>query len=207
VDIVGKCGDFFDQQVPSDDHYRFYLAFENHNCPDYITEKFFNVIRTRKMIPIVMGASKEAYNLFGPEGSFIHVDDFEGPAALGAFLQQLKNDSVEYNKFFEWQGTGYHYNTRTMCRVCSTLNYLKESGEHKEYTREDLVKFWSPLQCSAKRFAELDNIEENGAMHKERLIDQQKGFDKDFVERHREDLGLLFIDEEDYEEEEDEVDE
>ena len=80
VDIVGKCGDFYDQQVPSDDHYRFttcnhlqlelsrfYLAFENHNCPDYITEKFFNVIRTRKMIPIVMGASKEAYNLFGPE--------------------------------------------------------------------------------------------------------------------------------------------
>ena len=80
VDIVGKCGDFSDQQVPSDDHYRFttcnhlqlklsrfYLAFENHNCPDYITEKFFNVIRTRKMIPIVMGASKEAYNLFGPE--------------------------------------------------------------------------------------------------------------------------------------------
>ena len=43
-------------------------------------------------------------------------------------------------------------------------------------------------------------------MHKERLINQQKGFDKDFVERHGEDLGLLFIDEEDYEEE-DEVDE
>ena len=43
-------------------------------------------------------------------------------------------------------------------------------------------------------------------MHMERLIDQQKGFDKDFVDKHREDLGLLFIDEEDYEEE-DEVDE
>ena len=43
-------------------------------------------------------------------------------------------------------------------------------------------------------------------MYKERLIDQQKGFDKDFVESHREDLGLLFIDEEEYEEE-DEVDE
>ena len=28
------------------------------------------------------------------QGSFIHVDDFEGPAALGAYLQQLKNDSV-----------------------------------------------------------------------------------------------------------------
>ena len=46
---------------------RFYFSFENHDCPDYITEKFFNVIRAGKMIPIVMGASKEAYNLFGPE--------------------------------------------------------------------------------------------------------------------------------------------
>ena len=88
------------------------MAFENHNCPDYITEKFFNVIRSAKMIPIVMGAPKEAYNLFGPEvkskclekycncftwqRSFIHVDDFEGPAALGAYLQQLKNDSVAF---------------------------------------------------------------------------------------------------------------
>ena len=41
-------------------------------------------------------------------------------------------------------------------------------------------------------------------MHMEGLIDQQKDFD--FVDRHREDLGLLFIDEEDYEEE-DELDE
>ena len=30
------------------------------------------------------------------QGSFIHVDDFEGPAALGAYLQQLKNDSVAF---------------------------------------------------------------------------------------------------------------
>ena len=67
------------------------------------------------MIPIVMGASKEAYNLFGPEvnivllvddglmvltliwqGSFIHVADFEGPVALGEYLQHLKNDSVAF---------------------------------------------------------------------------------------------------------------
>ena len=51
----------------------------------------------------------------------------------------------------------------------------------------------------------LDHVEENGARHRQRLIDQQKGFNKDFVDRHREDLGLLFIDDEDYEEE-DEVD-
>ena len=69
-----------------------------------------------------MGASKEAYSLFGPEvkfsdsgemwclhivskapkfkfqGSFIHVADFSGPTALGLYLQQLKNDSVTFYK-------------------------------------------------------------------------------------------------------------
>ena len=152
---------------------RFYLAFENHNCPDYITEKFFNVIRTRKMIPIVMGASKEAYNLFGPEvkvnalenivtfyvagilypcgwlwrscrawslpataqewfGSFrtTHLITKANQKEKLLYRQQMNvirfSFQVEYNKFFEWQGTGYHYNTRTMCRLVfsSTRSYV-----------------------------------------------------------------------------------
>ena len=69
--------------------YKFYLAFENHNCQDYITEKFFNVIRRGDIVPVVMGATKEAYNLFGPPGSFIHVDDFAGPAELGGYKVQI----------------------------------------------------------------------------------------------------------------------
>merc|ERR550517_1761380 len=100
-----------------------------------------------------MGASKEAYSLFWS-------GDFEGPAALGAYLQHLKNDSAAYNKYFEWQGTGYHYNTRTMCRVCSTLNYLRESGKHKDYSREELQEFWNPGQCSAQQYEELEGLED-----------------------------------------------
>ena len=32
-----------------------------------MVKRYFNVIRAGRMIPIVMGASKEAYSLFGPE--------------------------------------------------------------------------------------------------------------------------------------------
>ena len=39
--------------------YRFYLSFESDLCRNYITEKFFNVLRTKAMIPIVRGAPKE----------------------------------------------------------------------------------------------------------------------------------------------------
>lgn len=126
-----------------------------------MVKRYFNVIRAGRMIPIVMGASKEAYSLFGPEGSFIHVADFSGPTALGVYLQQLKNDSAAYNKYFEWVGTGYHYNTRTMCRVCSTLNYLRESGEKKDYSSEELQEFWNPGQCSAQQYEEMEGLEDS----------------------------------------------
>lgn len=50
VDIYGKCGnltcshenDCFDDLA---EDYKFYLAFENALCPDYVTEKFFRTLR------------------------------------------------------------------------------------------------------------------------------------------------------------------
>ena len=81
VDIIGACGD--GGSLANEEDYKFYLAFENHNCVDYITEKFFLVLHNRHTVPVVMGASKDAYDLFGPKGSYIHVDDFSGPADLG----------------------------------------------------------------------------------------------------------------------------
>ena len=35
--------------------YKYYLAFENSNCVDYITEKFWDSLK-HKLLPIVMGA-------------------------------------------------------------------------------------------------------------------------------------------------------
>ena len=87
MDIVGRCDSLTDDDIPSEDQYKFYLAFENSNCDYYITEKFFNPIRRADIIPVVMGASKEAYNLYGPQvhqaaQSTLHVVFCRDPSSM-----------------------------------------------------------------------------------------------------------------------------
>ena len=39
--------------------YKFYLSFENANCQDYLTEKFFTALRTEVVIPIALGGATQ----------------------------------------------------------------------------------------------------------------------------------------------------
>lgn len=57
VDVFGGCSD----NACDDECYRnlpkkykFYLSFENNYCDDYITEKFFKMLKNR-VVPIVLG--------------------------------------------------------------------------------------------------------------------------------------------------------
>ena len=54
--------------------YKFYLAFENALCPDYVTEKFFRTLKL-PVVPIVMGGDN--YENLVPPGSFIDVNNFK----------------------------------------------------------------------------------------------------------------------------------
>lgn len=61
VDIYGACGAFKCSRTNADKcfdildrDYKFYLAFENSNCRDYITEKFFVNGLSRNTLPIVV---------------------------------------------------------------------------------------------------------------------------------------------------------
>ena len=50
-----------------------------------------------------MGAAPEEYAKVAPPGSFIHVDDYESPAALAAYLLKVDSDDVLYNSYFKWK--------------------------------------------------------------------------------------------------------
>ncbi|KFM64182.1 Glycoprotein 3-alpha-L-fucosyltransferase A, partial [Stegodyphus mimosarum] len=129
VDMFGKCGP---RRCPRstagrcfrmlDREYKFYLAFENSNCRDYITEKFFINGLGHDVIPIVMGARPEDYARASPPNSYIHVEEFAGPAELARYLHLLDSNDTLYNSYFQWKNRGEFINTRFWCRLCALLH-------------------------------------------------------------------------------------
>ena len=76
--------------------HRFYLAFENAVCEDYITEKFWKM--KNLIVPIVLKGSYYQGNPTIPEGSYIAADQFESPKALAKYLKYLESNETEYLK-------------------------------------------------------------------------------------------------------------
>ena len=105
--------------------YKFYLAFENSKCLDYITEKFWYTILA-KSVPIVYGTTRERYELLAPKSSFIHVDDFGSLKKLAKHLTLLLNDDSEYSKYFHWR---YEYN---LDKEIEKLKFADQNGQDEQ---------------------------------------------------------------------------
>lgn len=104
--------------------YKFYLAFENSNCKDYISEKFFEKALGHDVLPIVMGAPPDDYEKYAPFRSYIHVEHFKSPKELAEYLHILDNNDDFYNTYFKWKGTGEFLGggPKTFCRLCALLH-------------------------------------------------------------------------------------
>ncbi|XP_052104016.1 glycoprotein 3-alpha-L-fucosyltransferase A-like isoform X1 [Mytilus californianus] len=129
VDIYGDCGNLscskndnkHCMQILRKD-YKFYLAFENSNCRDYITEKFYMNALGNNVLPVVMGAHPDDYKRSAPHHSYIHVEDFQSPKHLAEYLHTLDKNDQLYNQYFKWKGTGTFIDTKFWCRLCAMLN-------------------------------------------------------------------------------------
>ena len=151
VDIYGACGDKVCEKNNPDcgkiiRKYKFYLAFENSNCVDYITEKFWLQALHNDILPVVMGPSLQDYEAVAPPHSFIHVDSFNSPADLAKYLHQLDQNDELYNQYFAWKQLGGFIDTKFFCRVCSMLHYSR----HREPANQvDIPGWWSgPGTCT-----------------------------------------------------------
>ena len=106
--------------------YRFFLSFENTLCLDYITEKFWDRLKsTSFFLPIAMGGlSIDDYTKVSPPNSFLHVYNFTSIQKLGEHLRYLMNNDDSYNQYHEWR---YKYSINTdrnipACQVCELLH-------------------------------------------------------------------------------------
>ena len=140
IDVYGRCAM---RACPKDNdtlclelferNYKFYLAFENKICKDYITEKFYKVLQ-RELIPIVLGGGD--YASAGPPYSYVDVKDFESPKALAHYLHHLSNDHEDYYAYFKWKS---RYKLRSLegHRSCTLCNVAHNSSlwrpAHKHY--------------------------------------------------------------------------
>ncbi|KAL7034447.1 hypothetical protein ACKWTF_007968 [Chironomus riparius] len=147
VDIYGACGNFKCSRSNADKcfeildrDYKFYLAFENSNCKDYVTEKFFVNGLSRNVLPIVMGARPEDYEMSSPLKSYIHIDEFSSAKELAEYLHILDKNDELYNSYFKWKSTGEFINTYFWCRVCSMLHDEESISQPKWY--EDVNEWW-----------------------------------------------------------------
>lgn len=154
VDVFGACSD---KKCPRynkgcfemlDTTYKFYLAFENSNCKDYITEKFFVNGLNHTIVPIVMGARKSEYTRAAPPDSFIHVDDFNSPKELAEYLREISGNHERWESFLWSRKRGELINTYFFCRLCAML--------HDEIPRKvypDIHAWWAgPEVCTSRRW-------------------------------------------------------
>jgi len=148
IDIYGKCGplkyDSFNYSAKYQDmfqgfeklapNYKFYLSFENSNCHDYITEKFYKTMG-RHVVPVVMGGAD--YRKFAPDMSFIDAHKYS-PKNLADLLLQLNKNDDKYLEYFKWTEKSVFYERLPFCELCHKLNFPIEFSK----TYKNITHWW-----------------------------------------------------------------
>eukprot|EP01112_Ceratiomyxa_fruticulosa_P010385 TRINITY_DN2748_c0_g1_i1.p1 TRINITY_DN2748_c0_g1~~TRINITY_DN2748_c0_g1_i1.p1 ORF type:complete len:392 (+),score=75.01 TRINITY_DN2748_c0_g1_i1:110-1177(+) len=142
VDSYGKC--LHNTDFPDDggklgvlNQYKFYLAFENSNYVDYVSEKVYDALITGA-VPVYMGAPN--IEEFVPQNSVIKTTDFHSPKDLADYLRMLDENEHEYNKYLSWRKEGLHQKFINLLNKTSDpfCEYCKKAKDHIEKTT-----YWS----------------------------------------------------------------
>ncbi|KAL3862639.1 hypothetical protein ACJMK2_008593 [Sinanodonta woodiana] len=99
--------------------YRFYLAFENSFCRDYVTEKYWLSIR-RQQIPVVNWKHVDPATVL--PHSYINVYDFPNLRDAAKYIKEVNENETLYNSYFKWKEDHVPGNKCLSCRVCRALN-------------------------------------------------------------------------------------
>ena len=134
--------------------YKFYLAFENSLCEDYLSEKvaqFMNI----PSVPIIMSNAKVEQYL--PTNSYINVFDFTSIKDLADYILYLDENFDEYFKYFTWR-TKWRVETRIFtrpkvkCDLCDLLIFVATT-DYKNIFFWFQALTWTSLKCNNKLFS------------------------------------------------------
>lgn len=150
VDVYGKCAESVGTKPAGDcklndpscnslrKRYKFLLGFENSNCQDYITEKYWGALKLG-IVPIVLGGGNYSNPDLAIPGSFINALDFKSVKELADYLNYLNVNQRAYSEYHQWRRV---YKEVTYapwtCQLCTALNInVKQTHISK------LSDFWS----------------------------------------------------------------
>ena len=121
--------------------YKFYLAFENSLCTDYITEKIFNAF-SYELVPVIISGANLSNPLVIPEGSYVDGRSYSSAKELATHLMEVSNNSTLYNNFFKWRAK-WKIITQWQHKglECSICEKLYESNDVKIY--EDIYSWFN----------------------------------------------------------------
>ena len=151
VSIYGHCGDR--RSCPRKrgsplcktllKRHKFYLAFENGNCPEYITEKYWENAIDNNIVPVVMGGAD--YKSLAIPNSYIDVQDFASPKNLAEYLLYLDGNDTAYREYFTWRKLYQHTTPKWACTLCKQLHNESLYSPPRMY--KNLTRFWDKNQC------------------------------------------------------------
>ena len=135
VHVYGRCGTYKCPNRKWNDKacfdflkgkYRFYLAFENSVCKEYVTEKLYLNALQHNLLPVVINAANMSDATVAPPGCCIKASDFKGARELAEYIRMVASNSTLYSNYFKWRSRykvqGTEPLTKVFCRACHKLN-------------------------------------------------------------------------------------
>jgi len=126
--------------------YKFYLAFENSVCVDYVTENVF-LSMENNIIPIIFNGVEDMQH-FLPPHSYININDFNSIKELAKYLKFLDENPQEYANYFWWKK---HYKlvmytkAQSYCDICMKLNEWEPANKKQQYI--DIKNWFNRKSC------------------------------------------------------------
>lgn len=173
VDIFGSCADSVYQSHLQDEEcekdspecenllkrYKFQLAFENGNCVDYVTEKYWGGPLELGIVPVVLGGAN--YSEMAIPGSYINVFDFDSIKTLADYLLYLDKNDTAYMEYFVWR------------KLYKVDGYLTGATFNKHYpwTCDICAKAQNPKRKSYKRISDFRDPSTHCGLHEDKLYE------------------------------------